>query len=729
MIINETVSSPVISNVLAAPSRFKIKASAKAFKILSGFYSEPILAIPRELGANAWDSHVKAGNTNKMFEVHAPNTLEPWFAIRDFGTGLSPEAIDTIYTTYFESTKTSDNDSDGCMGLGSKTPFNYTENFNVTSFYNGKKYVYNCFIDEQGSPNIMQVAVTDTVEPNGVEVKFGVKIADISMWVDKISRAYEPFRNRPIIKGANIEFKPRDYIYQGNNWSIRKNQNEHYSRGSNAFMGNYCYPINADAVRRTIYNIEKDNAYKLEQALNYGNFDLFFNIGDLDVAPNKEQLQYEENNSTCIAIINALKTAIVELKNQVTNNIEVPKSLWDAMYLYNKYNGYNSPYSNVRNIIGGEIPINLNGKKIEQGNENVVSAHRNAGCISPNGTIGDIFTVYNLDTINGRVKRTGTYHPHSDTRGVHIFYTNGTSIKNARLRHHLRTKYANSKLPTCFIIADNSKNLEIFNKHKAYFGWDDNVVTHIDSLPKPPPVPRAKKTANTDEIPVADISNFYKQEYAHRNLIVGFNKAAAEFDSNGTYYYVNFSYSDAVYGNEDKKIDDILHHAVHILVDNKSFTEKTIYGINKKNSKLLKIGKWVNVIDLAKNVVAANKSKYEQDMYDHTQLPEYRECGSMFARLNNSRNIIANINNIQTRTMLEKFVASHKVLNHKKYDHIPLLTLLGFTAKNHSSDTFDISSFKKIFENKYLDIFSSVTGYDDHSKLIYTFINLVDEKA
>jgi hypothetical protein len=74
MIITQEKSSPVISNILSAPTRFKIKASAKAFKILSGFYSEPILAIPRELGANAWDSHVKAKNTEKMFEVHAQYT-------------------------------------------------------------------------------------------------------------------------------------------------------------------------------------------------------------------------------------------------------------------------------------------------------------------------------------------------------------------------------------------------------------------------------------------------------------------------------------------------------------------------------------------------------------------------------------------------------------------------------------------------------------------------------
>jgi hypothetical protein len=729
MIINETVSSPVISNVLTAPSRFKIKASAKAFKILSGFYSEPILAIPRELGANAWDSHVKAGNTSKMFEVHAPNALEPWFSVRDFGTGLSPEAIDTIYTTYFESTKTSDNDSDGCMGLGSKTPFNYTDNFNVTSFYNGKKYVYNCFIDEQGAPNIMQIATTDTTESNGVEVKFGVKMTDIGMWVDKVSRAYEPFRNRPIIKGAKIEYKSRDYIYQGKGWAIRKNDRNSYYNGCNAFMGNYCYPVNSDSIRRTIYNIDKDNAYKIERAIHSGNFDLFFNIGDLDVAPNKEQLQYEENNSTCVAIINAIKNAVAELKEQVHKNVEIPKSRWEAMYLFNKYNGYNSPYSHVRDIIGGEIPIKLNGQKIDHGNENLTSVHKNAGTLSQNGIISSQFVLYTLDSINGRIKRTGTYHPHSESRGVHIFYSNKESIKNARLRHHLRNKHPDGKIPTCFIITDVSRNFEVLNKHKSYFGWDDGIVTNIDTLPKPPASPRTKKIVNTNEIPVADISNFYKQEYANRLLNVGFGKVAATFDANGTYYYVNFSYNDAVYGKEEKNIDDVLHHAVRILVDNNSICEKTIYGVNKKNRALLKVGKWINVMELAKSVVTSNTKKYEQDMFNNIQREKHRETNVVYNRLHGNRDIVSNIKNAQTRLMFEKFMSSHKVLNQKNYDHVSLLHLFGITAKDNSSDTFDVDGFKKIIEDKYLDIFGSISTYEDTGKLIYTFINLVDEKA
>ena len=728
MIITETVSSPVISNVAAAPSRFKIKASAKAFKILSGFYSEPILAIPRELGANAWDSHVKAGNTDKMFEVHVPNTLEPWFSVRDFGTGLSPEAIDTIYTTYFESTKTADNDSDGCMGLGSKTPFNYTDNFNVTSFQNGKKYVYNCFIDEQGAPNIMQVAVVNTTEHNGLEIKFGVKISDISMWVDKITRAYEPFRHRPAIKGAKIEYKSREYIYQGNNWAIRKNQDDYYNRGSNAFMGNYCYPINSDAIRRTIYNLEKDNAYKLEQAINYGNFDLFFNIGDLDVAPNKEQLQYEENNSTCVAIVNALKVAIAELKQQVLQSVETPKSRWEAMALYNKYNGYNSSYANVRTIIGGEIPINFNGEKIAYGDERYANTHKNSGALLANGTISGYFELFHLDTLNGNIKRATSYIPPKDGRQTRIFYSSNT-LKKARLRHHLATKYTDGKIPSCYIILDASNGHEILNKHKAYFGWDDSIITEIESLPKPPVASRTRAATSTDEIFVADIGNYYKTEYSNRQLEVKFLKKAADFDDKGTYYYVDFLYNDVINPKDNKPSNDLMNELVRFLVNENAINHTAIYGINKKNAELLETGKWINLFDVASNIISANTSKYEQELHDHAQFAKFYECSSVYNRLNNHPSIVNNIKNDDTRDMFSKFVSTRNTLSRKKFDSINLIHRLGVVAKNHAKNSFDLDAFKAILQNKYLDIFASVQPYADCDTLIYTFINMIDEKG
>src|SRR5690242_6346040 len=104
------------------PSNFRIKASKKAFEILSnGLYSHKIKAVVRELSTNAADSHAAAGKGDVPFKVHLPNNLEPYFYVKDEGVGLSPEQVNTIYTTYFESDKIESNDFTGCLGLGSKS--------------------------------------------------------------------------------------------------------------------------------------------------------------------------------------------------------------------------------------------------------------------------------------------------------------------------------------------------------------------------------------------------------------------------------------------------------------------------------------------------------------------------------------------------------------------------------------------------------------------------------
>src|SRR6185436_18340980 len=144
------VNEVVLSNV-GTTGEFKIRNSAKAFKILSdGLYSNKIRAIVRELSCNAVDSHVGAGKQDVPFEVHLPTILEPYFAVRDFGMGLDGDSVVNIYTTYFESTKTNSNDFIGALGLGSKSPFSYTENFTVTAIKDGTKRIYSAFINDVG---------------------------------------------------------------------------------------------------------------------------------------------------------------------------------------------------------------------------------------------------------------------------------------------------------------------------------------------------------------------------------------------------------------------------------------------------------------------------------------------------------------------------------------------------------------------------------------------------
>ncbi len=734
MIITEATSSPVITNIPATPSRFKIKASAKAFKILSGFYSEPILAIPRELGANAWDSHVAAGNTSRMFEVHAPNQLEPWFSVRDFGTGLTPEAIDQIYTTYFESTKTGENDSDGCMGLGSKTPFNYTDNFNVTSWRDGKKHVYNCFIDAEGSPNIMHVATEDSTGHNGLEVKFGVKISEISMWVDKITRAYSPFRNRPIIVGANIQYPAREYLYQGKGWGYRKEEGYHARNGTNAFMGNYCYPVTVSALRSALH--EHDDAYQLEQALNYGRFDFFFNIGDLEVAPNKEQLQYEDKNATTLAIVAALRAAIGELKEMVLKNVEVPKTRWEAMKLFTKYNNYNSEYAQLRNIIG-DIPIKFNGDKITVSGESVVSIHSKLKIIDGQTPIAHPYQVYFLDTLYGKLKKTANYSS-THSRPVVMFYTNGETVKVARLRYHLVTKYGQGAIPACYIITDASPKAKNFHAHKDHFGWDADGISilEIESLPKPPPAARVKKTATTDEIFYTTLSSATGRSHGRKGEVcVGWAKKAEVIDATKTYYYMDFLWYDPAY-NGSNISSDMVNSIVKVFAEAKlNKGEDIIYGINAKNKNLLKVGTWVNVAEVVKKYVAKHKDKFEQAMYLHrTYGNELREFSNLHRQLTRNGTVfLSALTNADTKALFKNFADGYaKFTENGEMDYADsFYSTFGITAKKHEEPPVNTAALKKVVTTKYMGIFDIIEDvyYNNHTAKVANIINFIDANS
>ena len=172
------------SNAVGTTTDFKIKTSATAFKILSeGLYSNKIGSMIRELICNAYDAHCAAGTKDTPIDVELPMVTNPLFRIRDYGTGLSESDMQTIYTTYFESTKSGDNKYIGGFGLGSKTPLCYnTEQFFVTSYFNRMKYVYNVSIGETGAPVLTKWDECMTDEPNGLELLISVDINDVELF-------------------------------------------------------------------------------------------------------------------------------------------------------------------------------------------------------------------------------------------------------------------------------------------------------------------------------------------------------------------------------------------------------------------------------------------------------------------------------------------------------------------------------------------------------------------
>ena len=106
---------------------------------LTNLYSNPATAVVRELFTNACDATGQSEDGNISIKLTESDNEEYTFSIMDFGCGMSAKELKENYVTYASSTKTSDFNSVGSFGLGSKSPMAIVPSYTVESC-NGKEH-------------------------------------------------------------------------------------------------------------------------------------------------------------------------------------------------------------------------------------------------------------------------------------------------------------------------------------------------------------------------------------------------------------------------------------------------------------------------------------------------------------------------------------------------------------------------------------------------------------
>ena len=343
MIVNKKDRSEVSSNVKDSVF-FGIKKEgfSHIFNVLRNqLYSDKELAVVREYSANAYDAHVQKGISDRPFEVNLPSRLDPFFKVRDFGSGLTHDEVHDIYANYGESTKRCSNDYIGQLGLGSKSAFAYTDTFNITSIVDGKKNVYCAFIDESDLGKITLLESVDTDEEDGIEISVPVSQDDVDTFLNRAERVFRYYETRPKVFGQTIEYGERVMILEGDDWRITNDSNGSVV----AIMGNIGYPIDGYALDEYDSDI-----------LNLGGLQIDFEIGELEMSASREALQYTELTKKSIG--KKFKRIKKEIIEKVSENFGECKTVWDAKTLWYKLFDMTSELYRLRHIVSKDIKIN-----------------------------------------------------------------------------------------------------------------------------------------------------------------------------------------------------------------------------------------------------------------------------------------------------------------------------------------------------------------------------------
>ena len=225
MIVNTKSDSAVITSGKSKSFGFEI--NGKAFKALfSDIYTNKIGSVVREIGSNCRDAHVDAGCPDVPFEieVHSGIIDASYIEFTDYGTGMSSDTIEKLYTSFFSSSKDQDNEAIGGFGIGSKSPLAYTDSFTVTSIKDGYKNV--AMITKQDNMPKYKLLVKDVpVESrNSTIVRIPIDKHDTQKFIYEI---YEQLRYLPVlpIVKTNVshdnKFPTFDYV--GENYKIESN--------------------------------------------------------------------------------------------------------------------------------------------------------------------------------------------------------------------------------------------------------------------------------------------------------------------------------------------------------------------------------------------------------------------------------------------------------------------------------------------------------------------------
>lgn len=305
-----------------------------AFQTLREYiYSNPIRTIAREIPSNARDVQREFGNAQKPIVIQIPNSLDNTYAVRDFGVGISPERMETVFIKYFSSTKRSDNNQTGGFGLGAKSPFAYSDSFNIetiTPDENGVmiKRSYSAYIDESEIGKIALLSEEPTDEPRGTRISLPVETKDFDSFIRETAESLCYWTPLPEIKGYDgnlFDVSKLEMDFASDNWEVCTNH-----------FGNNFVLIDQIKYELDINELEfPHDLPPFRQFCRNSSFKISFGGGEIPVTASREKLNYTQKAKD--KILEVMLKSYIYVTENINVQITSAPDYFSALELWKKY--------------------------------------------------------------------------------------------------------------------------------------------------------------------------------------------------------------------------------------------------------------------------------------------------------------------------------------------------------------------------------------------------------
>ena len=307
-------------------------------------YSHPLRTMVQEYLSNGRDANREAQN-NKSICVTLPTKLDPVFKVRDFGPGLSPERVRTVFVLYGSSTKRKDNNQTGGFGIGAKSAWAYTDSFTITSVHDGVKSTYIAHLGKKSEGSLDLLETESTNEETGVEVSISIQEKDIADVHNAVYRTTKFWDKKPQFKGiVDVEI-PREYkdgfSLKGEGYAIGNRllpwhsiENSKTGAAKNSKKGKASQSNFWAVVDGIPYEITKAATDDHLSTLGKGQYYLFFKTGEVQINANREELVFDE--SVIESLKKRIDTMVGDLKALIQKDVEKAKNLKEMRSLIQK---------------------------------------------------------------------------------------------------------------------------------------------------------------------------------------------------------------------------------------------------------------------------------------------------------------------------------------------------------------------------------------------------------